>query len=536
MTVMKESVLVVDDDLGFLQVIKNILQRQGYEVETVSSAGEAVSRTQLRFYNVAILDISLPDMEGTVLLSKLLEKHPDMIVMMLTGHASLENAVESLNRGAFAYLEKPLDPRQLTSAMNRGLEKQRLVFENRSLLEELERRNREIGVLLSVSRAILQSADLSQALEAALRQVAQALGMNACWVHLSTDGKLVLKGQQGLPPEITAQLGCLKADEEMLSQVFGGQPVVGEIKAQRDSGLACLARTGLRWCALFPLINQEEILGVMGAASCSSNGLAQRQLELLSAIAREVSLAVHNARLYEEACNARALRELDSLRTQFLANVSHELRTPLAAIKGFATSLLQPDVTFDEETWRDFLQSIDREADRLNRLIGELLLMSRLESGALEVRRERHRLADIIGSIKDRLHTLTAKHQLRIQVSDDLTVLADSERIGEVFTNLVENAVKYSPEGSSITIEAHSNGREVYISVIDEGIGIPPELHEKVFERFYQVNPTGQVSGTGLGLSICQGIVEAHGGRIWVESRPGEGAKFTFTLPGGDRS
>ncbi|MDO8567764.1 MAG: ATP-binding protein [Dehalococcoidales bacterium] len=256
-------------------------------------------------------------------------------------------------------------------------------------------------------------------------------------------------------------------------------------------------------------------------------------MELLTAIGREISIAVRNARLYEEASSAKALRELDTLRSEFLANVSHELRTPLAVIKGSATSLLQPDVEFDEPTRREFLQSIDKDADRLTRLVEDLLMMSRLDAGVLEIRTECHSLKEIVDSVRDRLEVVALKHQLRIHVPADLPdVMVDEGRIGEVLTNLVENAVKYSPEGTRIVVDAKSDGNEVILSVTDEGIGIPPELHQKVFERFYQRGSLvrGRRMGTGLGLTICRGIVAAHGGKIWVESEPDKGSKFSFSL------
>jgi len=191
-------------------------------------------------------------------------------------------------------------------------------------------------------------------------------------------------------------------------------------------------------------------------------------------------------------------------------------------------------VSFDEQAWRDFLQSIDKDADRLSYLVEDLLMMSRLESGSLEIKRERHSPAQLVESVKDRLSSLAAKHSLLIDVPGELPqVVVDDVRVGEVLTNLVENAVKCSEEGNKIAITASPNGKYVILSVTDEGIGIAPDLHQKIFDRFYQVenHRKGNRQGTGLGLTICRGIIEAHGGRIWVESEENKGAKFSFSLP-----
>jgi len=531
----KENILIVDDDLGFLQVARAILRAKGYEVDTAPSGGEAISQAKEHFYNVAILDISLPDINGTELLSALLGLHPDILAIMLTGHSSVQNAVQSLNRGAFAYLEKPLDPDHLLSVINRGLEKQRLVFENRRLLEELEQRNREAGILLSISQAVAQSLDLAQILDSAMKKVAESMDVDACYVSLGENSHLTLEGYYGLNQALAEEIKHIEVDNVYLSSIIQrDEPtVMGNISNNGEPLVASLARGGYKSYVGIPLQTVGESIGIMGVATSSKRSFTHREVELLMAIGREVSIAVRNTRLYEEASSAKSLRELDALRTELLANVSHELRTPLAAIKGFANSLLQQDVKFDESIWCSFLQTIDMEADRLNSLIEELLTMSRLEARSLEVKKEHHRLPDVVDSVKGRLASLTLRHRLRVTIPPDLPeVQVDEARIGEVFTNLVENAAKYSPEGTTITIEARPDGEQVTVSVSDEGVGIPEELHHKVFDRFYQANSpaVGHKSGTGLGLCICRGIVESHGGRIWLESETGKGSKFSFSL------
>ena len=532
----KERILIVDDDLAFLQVARSILQAKGYEVDTASSGSEAISRTEEHFCNVAILDISLPDVDGTELLSTLISQHPDILAIMLTGYSSVQNAAQSLNRGAFAYLEKPLDPDHLLSVIARGLEKQRLVFENRRLLEELEQRNREASILLAISQAVAQSLDLSQILDSALKKVVESMDVDASYVSLGENSHLTLERYCGFSNSMAEEIKHIEIDNGVISNVFQrGEPVViGNITENGEPFLASLVRGGYKSYVGIPLSTVGENIGVMGIATCSKRSFTSREVELLVAIGREVAIAVRNTRLYEEASSARALWELDALRTELLANVSHELRTPLAAIKGFASSLLQPDVKFDEPIWCSFLQTIDSEADRLNSLIEELLMMSRLEAQALDVKRESHNLAEAIDSVRGRLTNLTLRHHLQINIPAELPeVQVDEARIGEVFSNLVENAVKYSPEGTTITIEAYPDGKEVIVSVSDEGVGIPPELQQKVFDRFYQVSSpaVGHKSGTGLGLCICRGIIEAHGGRIWLDSEPGKGTKFSFSIP-----
>jgi len=219
----KESILVVDDDPGFLQIARAILQTKGYEVEVTPSAAGAISIVKQRLYNVAILDISLPDIEGTELLSTLLEIRPDMMAIMLTGHSSVQNAVQSLNRGAFAYLEKPLDPEYLLSVIARGLEKQRLVFENRHLLEEQERHNRETGILLAVSQGVSQSLDLQQIIDSALEKVAESMDIDADYVYLFENDHLVLKGCCGFTPQVAEEMKLIEANEDIIDRSLSRQ-------------------------------------------------------------------------------------------------------------------------------------------------------------------------------------------------------------------------------------------------------------------------------------------------------------------------
>lgn len=247
-------------------------------------------------------------------------------------------------------------------------------------------------------------------------------------------------------------------------------------------------------------------------------------------------------RMGQEIIQARAkieaLYRSELLKTELLSMVSHELRTPLTAIKGFATTLLRSHIRWSKEQQKDFLHNIDQETDRLTHLIGNLLDMSRLEAGALNLEKDSYQVSEILESIGSGLGAMTKYHRLKVKMPAGLpSVFADKTRVGQVLTNLIENAVKYSKNGSQIMVGAKSSDGMIIITVSDRGDGIHPDLLDKVFERFYRGDTVvaGRKDGIGLGLSICRALVEAHGGKIWVESEMGRGSNFNFSLPAGKR-
>ena len=227
-------------------------------------------------------------------------------------------------------------------------------------------------------------------------------------------------------------------------------------------------------------------------------------------------------------------KEIERLKDEFISMVSHELRTPLNHIKGFATTLLQTDVEWDAATQRDFLGSINREADRLTNLVQKLLHLSSLESGGLPMEKEWYQVNDLVDGALQRRRNLVDGRRVHLCPFPDLpTLFVDGREIEGVLMNLIENAVKYSKPGTPITLSAERRANEVVFSVADEGSGIPAEHLEQIFERFYRVPGEGRrlPDGIGLGLAICKRIVEAHDGHIWVESTAGIGSHFQFSLP-----
>jgi signal transduction histidine kinase len=226
-------------------------------------------------------------------------------------------------------------------------------------------------------------------------------------------------------------------------------------------------------------------------------------------------------------------RTADAMKSQLLSTVSHELRTPLASIKGFATTLLRQDVKWDNATQRDFLRIIEEESDRLTEIIDNLLDMSQIEAGALRIAKEPTQLRQLIREVVDEMRMRTEMHYFVMDLPAELPrVMADPRRIRQVLTNLIGNAIKYSKKGQ-IAVACEVGPAEVTVSVSDQGDGVQPDMLDKIFERFFQVDNTStrRVGGSGLGLSISRGIIQAHDGKIWAESVAGQGSIFRFTLP-----
>jgi two-component system, OmpR family, sensor histidine kinase KdpD len=261
--------------------------------------------------------------------------------------------------------------------------------------------------------------------------------------------------------------------------------------------------------------------------------LSSPQRRLLATLASQTALAVERARLVSQAAEAQALAASDQLKSALLSSVSHDLRTPLVAIKGIATALRQRDVSWDSQVGEQMLDTLTEEADHLNRLVGNLLDMSRIEGGALNPARTWEDIGDIVGGVLARIGPQLQGREIHVHVPATLPLVwVNAVLIDQVVTNLIENALKYTPLGTPITIAAEAHDVDVRLQVRDYGPGIAAEALPHIFNKFYRVvGPEHHTNGTGLGLAICKGIVEAHNGRIWVENQPSAGACFICSFP-----
>ncbi|HEY8742457.1 MAG TPA: ATP-binding protein [Chloroflexota bacterium] len=299
--------------------------------------------------------------------------------------------------------------------------------------------------------------------------------------------------------------------------------------------LAESARAGEGELAL-PLRTPRGKLGLLRLSGIAGQAAEREAGPLLHAFAAQLALAIERVRFQEEATQAEVLRRTDELRSTLLSAVSHDLRTPLAAIKAAATSLLQRDIAWSETERDGFARSINGGADRLNRLVANLLDLSRIEAGALRLDLEEYLLEDLISEATAQVQQLFDVGQLRVEAFENPHALywvrVDPILLEQVLVNLLENAAKYSPAGVPVTVRARIVGDAAVLDIEDRGPGIAADEREKVFDRFYRVTHHGRAAGAGVGLAVCKGIVEAHGGRIWVTPRPGGGSTFALSLPG----
>jgi two-component system, OmpR family, sensor histidine kinase KdpD len=396
-----------------------------------------------------------------------------------------------------------------------------LTSQVRDQLEALQQREAQTSTLYSLSRDLT----IAIGLEAVLQTVIAHIGET-----IRRDTVILLPKGESL--EVRACSPGFELGEDELAVALWafqhGQPA--------GRGTATLPAASVRY---LPLKTTHGTVGVLGAKPASPSDLLNpEQRQFLDAYANLAALAIERAQLDEQASQAQVLRATERLQSALLNSISHDLRTPLASISGALDSLTEAEqdganqIQLDRPARLDLLENAREQAERLNRLVGNLLEMTRLEAGAIKLNRMESDIQDVVGaalaSMKDRLAT----HPICIEVPEDLPpVQVDFVLIEQVLVNLLDNAAKFSPAQTPIDILARQTGAAVEIAVRDRGTGIPAEDRAKVFDKFYRVKRPDGAGGTGLGLSICKGIIEAHGGRIWASDNPPGGAQVTFILP-----
>jgi two-component system, OmpR family, sensor histidine kinase KdpD len=393
----------------------------------------------------------------------------------------------------------------------------RLTAHIRQQAEAARRREARTQVLLTLSRQLAGTRGTEKLLRIAIEHVSELFACKA--LALLPDDERHLKDFIG----DREAFNISHKGEGVAQWVFANGKVAG-------LGTSTLPTSGALYV---PLVGLKDTVGVLGLRPDTQGALfSPEQMQMIETLARQVALALEVERLETESLHAQMEAETERLKTSLLSSVTHDLQTPLAAIMGSADSLVQVGDRLETDLRRSLAANIFDEAERLSRLIGNLLRMTKLESGTLKPDLELQSLEEPLGAALNLLEKRLAGRSVEMGMPDDLPMLdLDGVLMEQLFLNLLENAVKYAPEASPIGIEAHLAGREVEISVADRGPGLSADELEKVFDLFYQ-GQTGSVrKGYGIGLAICRAIAQVHGGRIWAENRAGGGAVFRVTLP-----
>jgi len=474
---MNARILLVDDDTALLDALPEALRLRmnGIQIDTSETAVDALERIKQTDYDAIVSDVKMPGMDGLALLHEIRELRPSTPTLMITGHGERELAVQALRGGAYDFVQKPIDRDYFIASLERAIQRRVLVRQVEEQRLALERHAR-----------VLEHVDDG--------------------VFLVDDEGLIRHWNPAA--EAITGIGSPEALGRRVEETLPG------------------------WEAVAPLIP---------VASVPRPGSVEAKVVPLEFDGRELWLSISGVTFSDGVVYAfRSLTEeraLEELKGEFIATVSHELRTPLAAIYGSAQTLLREDIELDESGQKRLLDVIAQESERLSRIADDILFANKLDSGQFVLGEKRIDLLALAREVVDQMRACFAS---RDDISIDLAVPAtidslvgDSDKLRQVLINLIDNAVKYSPDGGRIDVAVEARDGGVRISIRDEGIGIAPLEQRRIFGKFYRVDPalTRGVGGTGLGLYICRELVRRMEGRLSVRSEEGKGSTFIVELP-----
>ncbi|MEJ2746404.1 MAG: GAF domain-containing protein [Anaerolineae bacterium] len=417
-----------------------------------------------------------------------------------------------------------------------------VAVKNARLFDESQRRLRDMSALVDMAKQVTGNLKLKSVLQTTVQILQGLLNARASTITmLSDDGsELVVAAAVGVAPEIMEK-ARMKVGEGISGEALKRREPIYIQDAYRDPDFLFFSDV-VRSLLVVPLIVRNEPIGTLTVDSDQPNAFNKSDIQLMTIAAAQVGVAIANAGLFEEieeravelAVAYEELKESDRLKDELVQNVSHELRTPLTFVKGYVDLLLEGEMGEVNVAQREALDIVSTKSDEITRLIEDIITLQRIDSGNLQL--------DEV-SMTDFLKTAVASHQI-VASQKGLNIVykkppframvyMDKNRISQVVDNLVGNAMKFSPDGGTITVNIFDRDDDVLVIIKDEGIGVPKEKQQKIFERFYQVDGSARrrFGGTGIGLAIVKRIVDAHNGQIWVESEIGRGSTFYFTLP-----
>ena len=413
-----------------------------------------------------------------------------------------------------------------------------LVAGVRARTEVAEREQRRTALLYELNAALVAGVTLDSILTRIVERVVHVYGADRCRLLLpDDDGQLTVRARfPATVDDAIDRQNLAVATWAIEHRTPAGRSAVGR-RMHPPRGTVRVSPIPPRPSGpdvlYLPIATADRTIGVLEVGGKhGGKRFGEEDKILLTSFANQAALALERASLTDEAGRAAILAQSDELKSALLATVSHDLRTPLAAIKASVTSLLDSSVPWDEAAHAEFLQAIDEETDRLTLVVSNLLDLSRVQGGALRPAKEWYDVAELVADVTNRLRSRAPDRPLVTEVEPDLPIAHfDYVEIAQVLLNLGDNAAKYGQPGTPITVSARRTPGAIEVAVRNHGPVIPARALPRLFEKFYRADETGRVGGTGIGLTICKGLVEAHGGRIWAESRAGEGTTVRFTIP-----
>jgi len=484
-------VLVVDDERDIRDGSERILKRIGFEVQTAARGDEALKAAALNRPAIVLLDLKMPGMDGMEVLDHLHQLDKDILVIVITGYATVETAIEAMKQGAYDFIPKPFEPDQLRIVVNRAADKIRLTREAQKLEQEKVRTLSDLGTEKSRIHTIIES----------LPDGVLVTNSKGLVVLINPSCKLLLNLEPGTQPG--RPIDEYVPDEALCKlalEISRGQHVdYGDIP---NHEFALASNTYLR-------VRAQPVLG--------------ERKECLGAVLNFVDITT--------------LKVLDRLKSEFVAKVSHELRSPLATIHEQLALVIGNPVESEPRQDQHILNRAKEKTQGMISLIGDLLDLSRIEEGIICHEPKPVRMEELLENIVDFLSTRSSSKNQSLTLNlphQPLPELnADPLALESIFGNLISNAINYTQKDGSIRVMVDMAGINLRIKVIDTGFGIAEKHIDKIFDRFYRVkdDQTRYITGTGLGLPIVKGLVDSLGGIIEVESTPGEGSTFTVLLP-----